>query len=188
MIPANALTPTPIIGNFLPPTSLPYTPLSQIVYGGVALNDATHGRNYQYWTVEYDGSHINVGIQGQSTALQLTPTGGVSTVSLAFDTNMSPVVAWTIGSTANLYYYDTVSSAYITRVFNVSGRCRVAVDNSQTFYNGNSDVLLAYTNNGTLYYRQQRDRYNTEYTVGTTTASIQRMGMSTANRFQFELA
>jgi hypothetical protein len=47
-------TPTPEVGVFLPPNDLAYNPTSQIIWGGIAINDPSAGRQYQYWETFYD--------------------------------------------------------------------------------------------------------------------------------------
>lgn len=186
MIPANAFTPTPVVSNFQYPYDEAYSPLSQNVYGGVAIGDASLGRQVRVWNVSYNGAYINVKPSDGTVVLSLAQTG-VLTVSLAFDNNMGPVIAWTTTTGANLYYYDTLTSSYITRFFSDILSCRVCVDDAREFYTANSDVIFSYTKLGNLYYRQQRDRYDTEYTIGATTKTLIRAAPNVGNRLQFQL-
>jgi hypothetical protein len=183
MIPNNAFTTTPIVSAFLPPKDEPYQPLTSKSRGGVALNDASLGRDYQNWVVSYDGSDILVAPQGGSTAFTLT-VAGVLSVSLAFDNNMNVILAWMDSVGAKLYWFDNVS--YVTTAFAATS-CRVTIDDVRDFYNANSDVIFAYTNAGTLYWRQQRDLYAIERTVGPTTGLLQKVGLNQLNRLQFQL-
>ena len=186
MIPGNAFTPTPVLGTFLYLGELPYVPLTQHVMGGIALNDPSKGRLYQPWTVTYDGSSILVNPASDPVVFTL-PAAGVTSVSLAFDNNMGLVIAWTTSTGANLYYYDTPTSSYVTRNFPGIISCRVCVDDPREFYTGNSDVIFGYTIGGNLCYRQQRDRYNVEYVIKTTTKPLIKMGPSSENRLQFDM-
>jgi hypothetical protein len=184
MIPNNAFTtPTPIVSAFLPPKDEPYQPLTSKSRGGVALNDASEGRDYQNWVVSYNGSDILVAPQGGSTVFTLT-VAGVLSVSLAFDNNMNPVIAWMDSVGAKLYWYNNTN--FVTTPFAATS-CRVTIDDVRDFYNANSDVIFAYTYAGTLHWRQQRDQYATEYTVGSTTGLLQKVGLSELNRLQFQL-
>lgn len=186
MIPANAFTPIPIVSNFQYPYNEPYSPLSQNVYGGVAIGDASLGRQVKVWNVSYNGSFINVKPADGPIAFSLEQ-GGVLSVSLAFDNNMGLVIAWTTTSGASLYYFNTLTSTYITRFFADISSCRVCVDDAREFYSANSDVIFSYTRSGTLYYRQQRDRYDVEYTIGTTSKQLIRAAPNVGNRLQFQL-
>jgi hypothetical protein len=184
MIPNNAFTtPTPIVSAFLPPKDEPYQPLTSKSRGGVALNDASLGRDYQNWVVSYNGSDILVAPQAGSTVFTLT-VAGVLSVSLAFDNNMNPVIAWMDSVGAKLYWYNNTN--FVTTPFSATS-CRVTIDDVRDFYNANSDVIFAYTYGTNLYWRQQRDQYATEYTVGSTTGLLQKVGLSELNRLQFQL-
>jgi hypothetical protein len=183
MIPNNAFTTSPIVSAFLPPKDEPYQPLTSKSRGGVALNDASLGRDYQNWVVSYDGSDILVAPQGGATAFTLT-VAGVLSVSLAFDNNMNVILAWMDSVGAKLYWFDNVS--YVTTAFPATS-CRVTIDDVRDFYNANSDVIFAYTYGTNLYWRQQRDQYAVEYPIGTTTGLLQKVGLNQLNRLQFQL-
>jgi len=183
MIPNNAFTTQPIVSPFRPPKDEPYQPLTSKSRGGIALNNPSKGRDYQNWVVSYDGSDILVAPQGGSTAFTLT-VAGVLSVSLAFDNNMNPVIAWMDAVGAKLYWFNNVT--FVTTAFAATS-CRVTIDDVRDFYNADSDVIFAYTNAGTLYWRQQRDQYATQRTVGSTTGLLQKVGLNQLNRLQFQL-
>ena len=185
MIPANAFTVIPVFGTFLYLEDAQYTPLTQTILGGIALNDTSHGRLYQPWTVTYNGSSITINPNISPPVFTLV-TPDVNSVSLAFDQNMSIVLAWTTSLGANLYYFDTILSTYTTRYFNGITSCRVCVDDPRDFYAGSSDVIFGYTLANNLCYRVQRDRYNIEYIIAPTTKKLARMGPTAQNRLQFE--
>ena len=185
MIPNNAFTPQPIVSAFLPPKDEIYQPLTSKSRGGIALNNPTQGRDYQNWVVSYDGSNILVAPQGGATAFTLA-VPNVKTVSLAFDNNMNVILAWMDNVGAKLYWYNNTN--YVTTPFTATS-CRVTIDDVSPWYNASSDVIFAYTNNNTLYWRQQRDQYATQYTVGPTNANaiLTKVGLNVGNRLQFEL-
>lgn len=185
MIPANTITPQPIQTNFAYLEGQHYDPLYQQVMGGIALNDPSLGRLVQAWTIAYIGTSIEIRPSDGTLAFSMTELD-VLTVSLAFDNNMAPVIAWMTTGGANLYYYDTVTSSYITRFFTDVTSCRVAVDDPRAFYTTQSDVIFGYTLGPNLYWRQQRDRYDIPRTVGPTTQSLIRLGPSIGNRLQFQ--
>jgi hypothetical protein len=187
MIPANTFTVAPEVADFKPPYDNAYTPLHHVAPGGVAVSDPSLGREYQNWEVTYTGGNIIVNPVGGATAFTLA-VANVQSVSLAFDNNMGLAIAWKLTSgDAQLYYYDTLTFTYATRSFPDVTSCRICVDDSRDVYTTNSDVIFAYTKAGVLYYRQQRDRYDVEYTIGSTTKFLRRFGPSLVNRLQFEL-
>ena len=186
MIPGNSFTTSPVARSILYLGGLQYTPLTQQVMGGIALNDPSKGRLYQQWTVNYDGSHIVINPISQAAVFTLA-AAGVTSVSLAFDNNMGVVIAWTTGAGANLYYYDTPTAMYITRYFPDISSCRVCVDDPREFNSGQSDVMFGYMYGGNLCYRQQRDRYDIQYTIQPSSKQLVNMGFSDENRLQFNM-
>jgi hypothetical protein len=154
--------------------------------GGVAISDPSQGRQVKVWNISYDGTNINVKPSDGPVAFSLTASP-VTSVSLAFDNNMGLVIAWTTGTGANLYYFDTLTSQYITRNFSGISSCRVCVDDARDFYQASSDVMFSYTLSGNLYWRQQRDRYDIQYLIGATTKMLIRAAPNIGNRLQFEL-
>ena len=186
MIPASAFTVLPDTSVFIPPFSDRYKPFEMRTRGGAAIGNASQGRDTQYWKVKYAGAIISVGIYAQLPVFTLAVTG-IETVSLAFDNNMGITLAWQIGSTSTIYYFDTIALAYITKTFTGTTSCRICVDDERSFNNANSDVIFAYTTGSSLHWRQQRDRYDVEYTVGPTTKKIRRLAPNSNRRLQFEL-
>jgi hypothetical protein len=186
MIPLNTFTPTPIVSTFQAPYDGRYYPLSQTVLGGIAIGDASAGRQVQLWNVSYDGSAINVKTDTGPVVFSLVQTD-VLTVSLAFDNNMGLAIAWKTSTGAKLYYYDTLTSQYIIRDFPGINSCRVVVDDARDFYTALSDVIFSYTLSGNLYWRQQRDRYDIQYLIGPTSKQLIRLAPNVGNRLQFEL-
>ncbi len=186
MIPSNAFTPVPDPAPYLPPYDLPFTKLEHVVRGGIAIGDASKGRDYQNWQVRYQGGNIEVLPVGGSVAFSMT-VAGVQTLSLAFDNNMGIVLCWMASNGANLYYFNTLTAAYTTRNFNDITSCRVVVDDGRDFYTAASDVIFGYTRAGNLYWRQQRDRYDVEYLVGPTANLLVKMAPNINRRLQFAL-
>jgi hypothetical protein len=189
VIPSNSFTPSPIQGGFRPPNDLDYTPLRQIVWGGQAIGDGTKGRLVKYWEVFLDPSGIVVKPVNGEVAFTLTGinVSEITTVSLAFDNNMGLVIAYTVPAGAHLYYFNSLTNQYVNRFFTGVISCRVCVDDAREFYSSASDVIFAYTLSGNLYYRQQRDRYDTERLVGATPNKLIKLGQSFVNRLQAEL-
>lgn len=187
MIPGNIFTPIPVVSNFQPPYDLPYQPLTQHVLGGLAIGNPSLGRQYKIWTINYNGVSITVKPIDGVIAFTLI-AANVESVSLAFDNNMGLVIAWklTTGG-ANLYYFDTVTSQYITRFFASITSCRVCVDDARDFYTSQSDVIFSYTLGTNLYWRQQRDRYDIQYLISPTTKMLRKVAPNMGNRLQFQL-
>ena len=185
MIPGGEFTTIPDIAVFLPPLDQPYQPLTQIVWGGVGLNDPSQGRMVQYWQVSYDGANINIGPVSGSTVFTLAQPN-VDSVSMGFDANMNPVIGWQSGGSASIYFYNV--NAFETLTITDTTSSRVFLDDPRSFNTADSDVMFAYTKNNMLYYRQQRDNYAIEYEIGATTGFLRKAGLNLKNRLQFELS
>lgn len=186
MIPGGQITAVPQPANFEPPNDRPYDPRSQTVRGGVALGDASLGRDVQNWVVTLENNAAAVKPEG-GVVVYMLPLPTAQTISLAFDSNMGVTFCYQTGTGAALYYYSTDLGGYDTLTITGATSSRVCVDDYRDFYSANSDVIFAYTLNDTLYYRQQRDKYLVQYTVGSTTKLLKRMGRSESSRLQFEL-
>jgi hypothetical protein len=178
-------TPTPEVGVFLPPNDLVYNPTSQIIWGGIAINDPSAGRQYQYWETFYDVSDIKVKPVTGSVEFTHNAPNAI-TVSGAFDQNMAAVVAWQTATTSNIYYFGV--GGYTTLTISDTTSCRITVDDERDYYASASDIFFVYTKNDNLYYRIQRENYANEYFIGQSYGKkIKRMGLTDKNRFQFEL-
>lgn len=186
MLPLNQITPNAIASAF----RFPYGESSLLIdrtYGGAALNDASQGREAQLWTIAYDG--LNVSVFPESGVVQQTvPIAGVMACSLAFDANMNTAIAWIDGSGAHLRHFDSHTLQYSVLDIPGANSCKARTDDTRAFNAALSDVIFAYTLNGVLYYRVERDNYAIEYTVGVCgPLTLHRMGMSVGQRFQFEV-
>ena len=188
MIPNNAFTPVPIIAAFLPPLTDDYDPLLMRATGGIALGDGSQGREVQFWTCSYDDVNINVEAEFSGVAGFSLPVDGVLSCCLAFDSNMAVAICYTKDDGGYLYYFNSLSSMFETLYFPAITSCRVGVDKTTPFFNAQSDVIFGYVDTtAALHWRQQRDRYATEYDVGPVTKPLVRLGPSEDNRLQFQL-
>lgn len=185
MIPADAITNSPISGAFQPPENLPYNPSQHTVLGGIAIGDPSKGRQFQNWTAILAAGNVTVQPSNSGVVFSIAAPSATS-IALAFDNNMGLVLAWQTLTESVLYYFDTTTAAYTARSFAGTTSCRVCVDDAREFYGPSSDVIFAYTENNNLYWRQQRDRYDVERLVGPTGKKLVRMGLAQTNRLQFE--
>jgi hypothetical protein len=178
---------TPVIAAptlFQPPLNLPYDALRQVVWGGTALNDGQNGRKVQYWEGRYQGGNIEISLPGQSVVFS-HPAPGARSISIAFDQNMAPVLNWQTETEAFIYFF--VPSAYQTLSVPASSS-RIAVDDLRDFNAVGSDIIFTYTFEDILYYRQQRENYAVQRTIGPAEGrEIRKVGLSVINRLQLEL-
>lgn len=185
-LPTGVMTPVPIISPYLPPLDEDYDPLVSAVTGGTNIGDGAAGRDVQRWTAFYDSGVINVA--DEAGTIQFTrATVGVTTLSLAFDGNMAVTLGYQTAAGSNLYWFDPTVPGYTVLTVSGTDSCIAATDDARQFNVGASDVLLFYTRDKHLYYRQLRDRYGSEYLVGPAQFKLLRAGINVKYRFQVEL-
>jgi hypothetical protein len=161
--------------------------------GGVALNDPTQGLNVRTWQIFTDGSEVRVSYIGAATSTLLFTGTGITEVSLAFDQNMRVAVGYVEGGVTKLYWYDTVAAAMTHTTF---ANCRspmVTLDDKRQIATqlGSNDVIFAYIRDGSVRYRQQRERYEVERTLDTVDSAssrITQIGMGRNNRLQIRVS
>jgi hypothetical protein len=187
-LPGNVLSTTQRPAPFLSPDDRVRTDLTDFELGGVALNDASQGSEVQAWALTYADPDIIVTpetIGDPSTVIQVA---GCTEISLAFDQNMQPLIAYVVGGQAKFYWFDSLLEDFTTSDLEanaLSPRC--GLDDKRFLQTGTSDVILAYILDTKLVYRQQRDRYGIvrELYGGLDNETLYTVGMNTGNQFQF---
>lgn len=204
-IPSGSLTPTAMWSPFLYPESADayITATTDIKLGGIALSDGSQGLQVQAWTlavsnVGQSNSAVSV-TDSHGNTTQVFSAPGITWARLAFDQNMHPVINF-LGSLGSGYYWfdptiPGVTITYFAPATNITKVCCSMDDNRSIQVNlGTTDVIMAYVANGNLCYRQQRDRYLTEYVLyaNITTlipnAVVWKIGMNSKYRLQFQIA
>lgn len=159
--------------------------------GGLALNNTTQGLQYQTWTGQVDqyGNFVLSPASGGETIIINVPN--VTEFDFTFDQNMNPFFAYTLQNGSSFYYwFDPVANAFTTSSLPAgSANCRCSLDDKRAQNSSSSDILLSYIRSGTLYLRQQRDRYGVEYTLSTALAGKRQIqaGLNAVLRYQFEI-
>lgn len=193
MIPQNRLSTTPVVGDYVD-SFFTGNPLRAVEFGGVDLNDPSQGIRLKPWYLTYAvNGDVVVSAEGSvSTVLFNRPD--ITELSLAFDRNMQPAVAFVQAGQAKFYWFDTIASDFVfwETELGAAVNPRVTHDDKRDGQSAISDVILAYVRDGVLRYRQQRDRYEVEITPpigpGGSPLSTQRLyhvGMNNKLRLQF---
>lgn len=189
MLPGDGLLSTiPVQAEFLAPRDRPYQPTVSYEFGGPALNTPASSRLVRIWAAYHEDGNIWVAPEDGGVAVPLLSITQVDTLSLAFDQNMNPTLAYMSGGVCNLRWFDSVANAMVITSWPGVTSAQVICDDKRDTEVGNSDVIFAYTKDSKLYYRQQRDRYGVEYLLHPHVGgSIKRLGMNVKNRLQFEI-
>jgi hypothetical protein len=162
--------------------------------GGIALQDASQGLEVQTWYLNVDDSGDFL-LRADSVAQTLLFTRpGTTWARLSFDQNMFPIISFVQSGQPYYYWYDPLSHAFqfVPMDAGVTFPC-VTMDDKRALEIrlGTNDVILAYLRGGSLYYRQQRDRYGVEYLLAPVpnypTPVLWKVGMTVQFRLQFQL-
>lgn len=192
MIPESRLSITPQPAPFLPGAARDGL-LVDTEMGGVALNDPSQGLNVKLWTARYEPETGNLYLSAPDVTEVVGFTrAGITEISLTFDQNMNPFVAFVQDGRAKFWWFDTVAGEQtfaesLLSASVITPRC--TLDDKRQLTTSSSDIILAYVRESALYYRQQRDRYESEYLLGTLEpyTRLIRVGMNSGNRLQWEL-
>ncbi len=191
-LPDDTLSSEPLPGYFLGARAQAFPDYVDYMDGGVAIQDASLGLNYQTWTAEIVSDVIedNIMLSAPTSPPQSVYAGqDITEVSLSFDQHMNICIAFVEQGVAKLLWYDTtVSQLVVTSLGADVTHPKVALDDSREFNRAGSDVILAYIKDGALYYRQQRDRFEIERQLSSGPwIALKRIGIGAGLRFQFQV-
>jgi|GEM_PF-767329 len=192
-IPFGALSSVPVVSSLVAPDDrIRETYLQDWERGGIALNDPSQGLNVRDWRAYTDGITVWVAPDPEGAPATAVLTGaGITEVSLAFDQNMQATLAFIEAGTQKLWWYDTLAGVMVVTSFPGARSGMLSMDDKRHGSGAYNDVIFAYIRDGSLRYRQQRDRYGVEYTLGAVAGSRSRLlqfGMGENNRLQFKVS
>ena len=191
-IPTGAFVVADVAANPTSPDDLGRTDkLIDYERGGIALNDPGQGLNVLNWRVQVIGDEVRVSPEPYSSDTLLFSGAEITEASLAFDQNMRPVVAYVQAGVTKLWWYDSSIPGQTVTTYSNSRSPFLTMDDKREIGGGQNDILMFYLK-GTadLYYRRQRDRYNTEFFVCTFARPINqitRVGLGRGLRLQIEV-
>lgn len=192
MIPQHVLSTIPILGAFEVPDPQP-TLITSLQLGGIALNNPLQGLRVQVWTCTVSGNDVVVFAPLAAPTI-IFSRPNISEVSLAFDQNMQPFVAFVEAGVAKFYWFDSLLEDFTFTdlpLGSTSPRC--TLDDSRDTQLGTSDIVLSYIRDGNLMMREQRDRYLIEYVLyadlnlDLINPRIHAIGMTDVLRVKFDL-
>lgn len=193
-LPGDALSSESVVGSFLPPRNDLKQPLEDYELGGLALNDASQGLEVYTWRGRYIDGSIVLDVPGIVSEQTVLTVADITEFQFTFDQNMQPFVAYMVNDEDAFYYwFDTTESEFVTSQLpagSITPRCMLDDKrNASGILSGFSDIILTYMREGTLYYRQQRDRYAIEYTLKEDLDNFElgQFGMNTKLRLQWQL-
>ena len=185
-LPDNTLSSEPIIGDFVGAAALEIQPTHDYEDGPVALRDPSLGLMYQVWeAVIVSKSSIMISAPSVPEFEFLSGTN-ISEVSIAFDQNANLYCCYILGGTTYLYWFDSTVQQNVTTNFGTTVTPKITLDDKRRRQNIRSDVIFTYIRDGILYYRQQRDRFQTERQLSEEgVTAIYKVGMTDKLRLQW---
>ena len=140
--------------------------------GGIDIGDTSEGLDYQEWVGTYANQKITLtGANGNTyNIITIDSSEILSDFSFSFDQSGSPAIVYVVNDVVYFRYYDSLLEDYTIVEQQASMRSpKLFMDDKRSLNSSNSDIILAYVNSDddTLCYRQQRDRYLTERVLKT---------------------
>lgn len=191
-VPYQQISVTPMPAAYLAPDIIDAAKESSLELGGVALNNASQGRQVQVWQAWIEtASVIKVAPYPSLTPATTLVSGGVNIteVSLAFDSNMQPAVAYLEDGLLKMRWFDATVPGFRTDLYPGCSFGKLSSDDKRPGQEGASDIILAYVRAGNLYWREQRDRFGVERLVGPAPVGFRfvQLGMNAIGRLQWRL-
>ena len=163
--------------------------------GGIAIQDPSQGLNVRAWKLWVDAQGVRIApLDALGDAVTLFDGAGITEVTLSFDNNMMPVVAYLQNDDLKLRWFDLSQSPpqYMTNNFGPgTATPYLAFDDRRQRLIGDSDVMLFYVRDRKVWVRLLRDRWLKEYEwadIPSHAGRILAAGMSRGNRMQLKFA
>jgi hypothetical protein len=185
MLPSNSWSTDPHYSQFLPPHDSPQVDrLVSRDAGPIAVGDSSQGLRARIWTARYAGGVVSLDGHGD-----LFAQAGITEISLTFDQNGRPIIAFTAAGSVFVWWFDTLTSDNEIVTIAVGDQPFVHLDERRPQFSSGADAILIYRRDGSIYYRRQRDRFLTELATPITDAAavaIESFGMTVGNRLQIQ--
>lgn len=191
MIPGNSLSLQAVISRFAGARALPITKTLDYEDGGYALNDPSRGLLYQRWRTRLINDQVWLDAPNSSPQVVFSASE-MTEISLTFDQNMRPALAYVQKGIAKVWWFDSsVGQMTVTTIGTGIITPRISLDDKRfaaTLGNQTNDIILAYVRDGKLCYRQQRDRFAVERVLATgIKKGLIKIGLNRQLRLQFML-
>ena len=162
--------------------------------GGVAIQDPSQGYYVKIWRgrISHGGRYLLIGSEDTPDTMWYDSGGfgRLTEVSLAFDQNMRPILAFVEAGVAKFQWYDTaIEQQVVTTLDSDVRNPRVSMDEKRADFGTTNDVILSYLRGQNLYVRVGRDRYTVEYLIQSGIPEdyfLYKTGMNLGLRFQWE--
>jgi len=191
MIPNDDLSSEPVQRPFRTNEALPsLNRFEAHSLGGVALNDPSQGLQVKVWTAKVDRDTGEITVEADDVApILLLTAEDAEHLSLAFDQNMRPALAYVQNGAGKLWFFNTLIGEPDILDLPGASQIQIDMDDKRPLMSNVNDIICAYIRDGNLYMRIQRDRFLDEYLLAENVPPrFRRMGMNAGLRMQFVFA
>lgn len=205
MIPNKVLSTQTFKDDYLVPDNLPTQKLLDYEEGGIGIQNPAEGLRYQTWKLEFIGANFLLSANNTSPYILFTSedirvykgqtdTPEVTEISLAFDQNMNPFVAFVADDQASYWWFNSVTGKQEFADIPddddgfkaLTPRC--CIDDKRKLETSTSDIILAYAQHNKLFFRAERDRYTVAYQLmDNAYLTVDKVGMNRRGRLQFRV-
>lgn len=146
--------------------------------GPLIFNTSGGSIKSAWWLFEYISGIVYASRHNSSTnsfeeRREVLAVPSLVKLSATFDQLGRPLIFFDTGTELRLYWFDPELAENIVTTFGVGEFPFATFDIRWDTSNPRSDVILLYTRNGGVYYRLQRDRYQTEYVTPVTSGAVE---------------
>lgn len=193
-LPDNTLSTRAVAAEYVRPRQRKKELLEDYEMGGAAIQDPSAGLRVQVWRGRYLDGAVVLDVPGVIEPKTVLEVPDISEFCFTFDQQMFPAVAYVVAeSAAHFYWFDATEQDFVTLDLpagSITPRC--TLDDKRAASGtlaGASDIILTYLRAGTLYYRVQRERYQSEHALATDLDGyeIGQFGMNRVLRMQWQL-
>lgn len=176
----------PVVASLVGADRLPSTDTVVYQEGPIGLADSSQGLQAQIWRGRLIGDTFYV-TSPTTVETPLFDRRGIRQVSLSFDQNGRPLVAYLIEGDLWLYWHSTVERRFVHTLLESGVRDgHVILPDKRAFQLENSEVGVYYTKGDQLLWRRQLERYETAHLllqgIG---GRLMKVGMNAHYRLQF---
>jgi len=186
-LPQDELSTTTVIGTFTGAAAQPITRVIDYEDGPIALQDPTEGLKYQMWRARIVSNQVLISAPN-TTEYALVSGLGLTDISIAFDQNANLHYVYNQLENTYFYWYDTLTGQIEEWDFGEKLITpKLTLDDKRPTQNARSDIIFTYVkSDGALYYRQQRDHFQTERQLDAgPIVGIEKVGMTDGHRLQW---
>lgn len=162
-LPGESLSSAIVYAPFMKPRERSLrAPLVVYERGGVSLQDPSQGVDVKDWKAFVTDEGIWLQSRQAETPVLFLEGEEINHVSLAFDTNMNPVIVYRQLEVVKMSWFDSTLTARVVTEYPQILVGAVTLDDRREGMGALNDVLFIYIRDEAIFYRQQRDRFGIE--------------------------